>query len=479
MEKEYRTLEEWRRTYKEKEKLLLERGFEEVSPYDFYRDLFPIGSLEEKGQQGSGKGNIVANVLLKTRRKITIISNGLEDLEKVVGTRFGLIGPYSCYGKSYKLENIHEVFAIAIDIDYVTKVHLKRLLQMFADYGNEKRYNRMPPTYLVSSGRGLHLYYFLDEPIAMYQHREKVLTELKTALTHHMWNDFTSLKGDEPDASSIAQGFRCVGSLSKICLDKDKNKVVTTAYPVKAYRISGKRYSLYEIRDSISGCKVDIDSLYRLPELKKGKISREKAKELYPEWYERRIEKGEPKKPHEKTWTCNTALYDWWLRTLAEKAKVGGRYYAIVALCCYGRKCGISDAKIRKDAWKNYDLLEKLTDDEANHFSKTDMRDALSVLKDPDMMKTVKHTREWIEAKTKIDIPPNKRNGLKQKQHLYLARRRKEDMKAIELPMKAPEGRPDKQRMVEEWQKAHPDGTKAECIRETGLSKPTVYKWWK
>ena len=52
-------------------------------------------------------------------------------------------------------------------------------------------------------------------------------------------------------------------------------------------------------------------------------------------------------------------------------------------------------------------------------------------------------------------------------------------MKAIDLPMKAPEGRPDKAKVVEEWQKAHPDGKKADCIRDTGLSKPTVYRWWK
>ena len=31
---------------------------------------------------------------------------------------------------------------------------------------------------------------------------------------------------------------------------------------------------------------------------------------------------------------------------------------------------------------------------------------------------------------------------------------------------------------VIEWRKAHPDGKKADCIKETGLSKPTVYKWW-
>ena len=88
-----------------------------------------------------------------------------------------------------------------------------------------------------------------------------------------------------------------------------------------------------------------------------------------------------------------------------------------------------------------------------------------------------------MERVSGISVPPNKRNGLKQNQHLYLARRRKEDMKAIDLPMKAPEGRPkgssQQKKQVEEWQKNHPDGKKADCIRDTGLSKPTVYRWWK
>ena len=57
-------------------------------------------------------------------------------------------------------------------------------------------------------------------------------------------------------------------------------------------------------------------------------------------------------------------------------------------------------------------------------------------------------------------------------------RDRKEDMKIIQIPMKAPEGRPTAEKTVKQWQQKHPEGKKADCIRETGLSKPTVYKWW-
>lgn len=35
---------------------------------------------------------------------------------------------------------------------------------------------------------------------------------------------------------------------------------------------------------------------------------------------------------------------------------------------------------------------------------------------------------------------------------------------------KALQGRPDKAKIVEEWQKSHPEGRKAQCIKETGLS---------
>lgn len=39
-------------------------------------------------------------------------------------------------------------------------------------------------------------------------------------------------------------------------------------------------------------------------------------------------------------------------------------------------------------------------------------------------------------------------------------------------------GRPNKAKIVEEWRKVHPDGKKVDCIHDTGLSKPTVYRWW-
>ena len=39
-------------------------------------------------------------------------------------------------------------------------------------------------------------------------------------------------------------------------------------------------------------------------------------------------------------------------------------------------------------------------------------------------------------------------------------------------------GRPDKKAIVTEWRKNNPWGKKIDCQRETGLSRPTILKYW-
>ena len=85
-------------------------------------------------------------------------------------------------------------------------------------------------------------------------------------------------------------------------------------------------------------------------------------------------------------------------------------------------------------------------------------------------------------SRAHVHIERNRRNGLTQEKHLYLARRRKEDMKAIGIPMKAAEGRPcgsgTAQEKVLAWREQHPDGRKVDCHKETGLDPKTIRKWW-
>lgn len=462
---------EWKQQYKEKHSLMIERGYEEVSPFEFYRELFPEGSLQERQGANDGKANIIATQVRpsgKGKTRQWVVTDDLKMLDKVVGDPFGLIPPISFYGKTHTKANAHELYAVAIDIDYVGKQQLKNLLKQF---GNGIQ---LQPTFLVSSGKGVHVYYFLKEPIPLYHNLEEMFKELKEAFIHRLWNDTSSIRPDEPDITGIYQGFRCVGSQSK--LGKD--------FPVRAYRISENRYSLDDMQAFFKrwGKDVDLTRLNEKPgrEQKPSKktIPIEKAKELYPEWYQERIIEGKPNQ--KRKWVCHTALYEWWKGKILKEVEVGGRYFSIMALCAYGLKCGISEWQIRRDAYAFLDHLESLTEDEDNHFKRSDVSDALKALKASKKELTHLSTRAWIEQQTKVFIQPTHREKgkrLKQPQHLELARY----TQAIRDPdgeWRNKEGAPKKAQTVREWREAHPDGKKIDCERETGLSRHTVLKWW-
>ena len=346
-----------------------------------------------------------------------------------MGDSFGLIPPLSFYGKTYTKENAHELFAMVIDVDYVGLQQLKNMLKQF---GNGVQ---LCPTFLVSSGKGVHLYYLLDEPIELYANREDLLSELKEAFIRRHWNDTSSIRPDAPDITGIYQGFRCVGSLAKF----------GEGFPVRAWQLCENRYTLEDIKGSMPSCKIDLSPLYEKPQREKSKLSLEQARELYPEWYQSKIVQG---KPLRRTWTCNTALYEWWKRKLEGEVKVGGRYFAIMALCAYGLKCGIPERQIKRDAYSFLEHLESLTEDEDNHFTKNDIRDAFKALKADKRLISTLASRAWIEKSTKVSIPPNKRNGRKQQQHLQLARGIRQ-LKGEMGECVSGGGRPDKQEIVE------------------------------
>mgnify|MGYP003106425093 FL=1 len=93
----------------------------------------------------------------------------------------------------------------------------------------------------------------------------------------------------------------------------------------------------------------------------------------------------------------------------------------------------------------------------------------------------MKLTKEEISRRTGIPIrTTTKRNGRRQDLHLKLARASRDILceERGKSDWREGNGRKPKQAQVQEWRKNHPDGKKADCIRETGLSKPTVYKWW-
>ena len=454
-------LEQMRQLYREKNEHL-EKFLEPVTPFEFYREIFPEGSLERRGHYEDAKGNGIAITVPKGENGIALeiegdgkarrhtITDELDTLQELQDTDFTIMSPISYFGRQRSGKNARYLYALVFDLDGVGMPQLRDTLhQMNKDI--------LPKaTFVVNSGTGLHLYYVLSEPVPMYPQNQKYLKELKYALTRQIWNRFTSTIR-EPQMQGVLQGFRVIGSSSKLGRE----------FPVVAYRLGGT-VELEKLLDYIPDSNGEQQRIQGL--MRKSRLSLAEAKEKYPDWYERRV----VKKERRGRWTVKRDLYDWWLHRIREEIHVGHRFYGIMTLAIYAKKCDIEEDELRQDAFALLQPYDDMSIEDINRFTKDDIVCALEMFNED----YVTFPRDDIAKISGLSMPVNKRNWLKQNQHLYLARRRKEDMKVIGAEMKAPDGRPAMKQKVLEWRLRHPEGRKADCHRDTGLDPKTIRKWW-
>lgn len=449
----------------------LEIYFDEVTPVEFYREVFPPGELQTKGEYTKGKyTGIIVSVTKEKKKngkpkvKRYTITDDLETITRVCETNdFCLCSPISYCGKERTANNSRFLYGIAIDLDRIqTRDNIPTGLVSLWD-GHINNVGRVPkPTYIVASGTGVHLYYLLDKPIPLFNDTAKQLQALKNELTRKVWHgtvvDIHHEK--EIQQEGIYQGFRVPGTITK---NGDRARVFLT----------GDKVNL----EYLNGFVSDKNKVTRYTTKKE--LTLQKAKELYPEWYTRRIEnKEEP-----GVWHISRNLYDWWLNEILEKATVGHRYYCLMILSIYAYKCSMYDAKhnpnpvtreeLERDCWKVAEHFETLTNEDTNHFTNADVIDALDSFDN----KWIRYPRNSIEYKCGFELPRNNRKYRKQKEHLKIARATLD----IDYPngsWRKGNGRKTKQLDIAVWKAQNPNGTKAQCIKELGLSKPTVYKWW-
>lgn len=455
-------LSEWQELYREKNKHL-ETFLEPVQAIEFYREIFPEGAFERKGCYEDEKGNAIAVALPqgngingvaleiegqgKARRYL--ITDDLATLEDLQHVPFVIMSPISYFGKRRVAKNARFLYAMVFDLDGVGMPQLRDVLhQMNRDI--------LPKaTFIVNSGTGLHLYYVLKDPIPMYPQNQTYLKELKYALTRQIWNRYTSTI-KEPQIQGIMQGFRVVGSGTKLGID----------FPVMAFRFGGKveLAALFDFVPKSSGERKQIESIFQ-----KSNLSLEKAKELYPEWYERRV----VRKERRGRWVVKRDLYDWWLSRIGDEIKVGHRFYGVMTLAIYARKCGIDEDELRKDAYSLLQPYDDMSEDEINRFTEHDIVCALEMYNED----YVTFPRNDIAKLSGLQMPVNKRNGRKQEQHLIFARGIRE-VKSKMGERVCGGGRPSAAATVREYQRQHPEARKCDVIRGTGLDKKTVYKYY-
>lgn len=440
---------DWKALYQEKEDHL-KAYLEEVTPYEFYRDLWPVGTFEREGYPEDNKPNGLAlQIMGKGKARHFVLTDGLEQLEDLLQGEFVITSPISYYGRRRTGENARYAYAIAFDLDGVQMPQLRDVLHQI-------KMGIIPkPTYLVNSGRGLHLYYFIERPPALMPHIQSCLKELKYALTRQIWNRFTSTRKDV-EVQGILQGFRMIGSPSKL----------GSEFPVTAYRVGG-RVTLDYLVGFVPSTSGERERIYAALE---SKITLEEAKKKYPEWYQRRVVEGKPR----GRWMIKRDLYDWWLNRIRSEINVGHRFFGCMTLAIYAVKCGISEDELREDAYSLLEEYDAMSYEDTNRFTEDDIEAAIGIYNDS----YCTFPRDDIGKVTGLQMPVNKRNGRKQKDHIRrITILRDADFPNGEWRNKA--GAPTAQARVQQYRAEHPDANVTDVARALQLSRTTVYKWWR
>ena len=453
-------LEQMRQLYREKNEHL-EKFLEPVTPFEFYREIFPEGSLERRGHYEDAKGNGIAITVPKGENGIALeiegdgkarrhtITDELDTLQELQDTDFTIMSPISYFGRQRSGKNARYLYALVFDLDGVGMPQLRDTL-------HEMNKDILPKaTFVVNSGTGLHLYYVLSEPVPMYPQNQKYLKELKYALTRQIWNRFTSTIR-EPQMQGVLQGFRVIGSSSKLGRE----------FPVVAYRLGGT-VELEKLLDYIPDSNGEQQRIHGL--MRKSRLSLAEAKEKYPDWYERRV----VKKERRGRWTVKRDLYDWWLHRIREEIHVGHRFYGIMTLAIYAKKCDIDEDELRQDAFALLQPYDDMSIEDINRFTKDDIVCALEMFNED----YVTFPRDDIAKISGLSMPVNKRNWRNQEQHLQFARGIREIKSKLGEDVTGG-GRPSECSRVLTWRQQHPEGRKADCHRDTGLDPKTIRKWW-
>lgn len=450
---------------------ILSSLYDEIDGYEFYKYIFP--SNENVGELNTHYANPNAVFLYKARedagtkrrlRRRIMLNDVWESdyLDFVERNELALCSGLSYRGRTNKIAHAQKMNALVFDLDGVGRNELNNLFLRF-NVSPETIRSLPYPTFIVESGSGLHLYYVFEKPIDLYPNIKVQMKSLKYDLTYKLWDYKGTTQLKDIQYQSINQGFRMVGSIN----EKYGNVV-------KAYK-TGDKVTLDYINQYVMDDenKVDVNKPFQPT-----KMSLDEAKESYPEWYERVVVKGIKNK---KKWDIAGkvhgndpwALYHWWLKKVM-KAKGGHRYFYLMCLAIYGVKCDVPKSQVKKDMYEAAEELKKI--EHVNEFTEDDILSALEMYD----KEYYNFTIDDISLLSDIPITRNKRNGQKQAEHLEEARAIR-DVRQNRKGTKWDDnnGRKNKEIIVREWQVNNPTGSKADCIRGTKLSKPTVYKWWK
>lgn len=458
--------------------------FDEVNPFTFYETVFSDKDIYTDTCIVSYGSNekmplVKSNPIEKTTKVLTIEEMITSSVE--YGNVY--VAPASFFRNCNITKCLKSLYAIVVDFDGdkrgVSVDLLKWLLERI--FVNE---DDLPsPTFVTNSGKGLHLFWVFDKPVPMFNENKRTMSELYKAI-HQKLADYNA----KPQKHHFAQAYRVVGSrtkLNKTTTAFRTGEVLPAETLLKDFGIEknliwseGEKKEKMEPSESMLKLAENIEKTL-------GVVCENKDDWDYVHTYI-----SENKKAFSETFKLNQSERfrknegtGWgspiWYATMKDRiikdTPEGNRYTSLMALTVIGYKCNIPFETVKKDI---DDIIIKwqMRPKSFEVRFHEEYRDRIDNMYSEKFKKVRKvQLEEWLGFKM---TSSSKRNGRKRAEHIKLMNFVRDELNQNKTWNKEGNGRKPKKDIVQQWREEHPDGRKADCIRDTGLTKPTVYKWW-
>lgn len=391
------------------------------------------------------------------------------------------INPCGYYNNFPKKSLMRRVYAFAMDIDEVRPSTLEFLI----GHIENGRYPR--PTAITNSGSGVHFFYILEEALQV-GNREKYLQNSRLAqqvyyMLHSRLKDLYA----GVQKHHLGQDYRLVGSLSKY-------GDVTTAWECGDF---------WEVEDLALVLNIDVAEIYQpivkaspamenyarsiakdlglvLPDMNNPREVYDFIKDNKDAAYQirqlRREQSGKKKRKsigwYETTWNM-----------VYTKTKPGNRFNAMRGLAVVAYKARISEERFIKDINQLSLLWQEQRWRGGDPFNPDNVEAIIRMFRNGDRYEKTssKTLEEWFGFKWSGKSNKRRETPLRQLDHVKVMSVFR-DIKYPDGSWRNKDGRPvgvgTKEQLIKDWRAKHPDGKPKDCIRDTGISKNTVYKWW-
>lgn len=397
--------EELRREFNEKSAILEKHG-KLASPAEYYEDMYGI------------YGNEIMPYTMSDAAPAIQRARNIDEVLQIAVFRNDIY-TYSCsfFGGWPKERLVKDVYAFVIDLDCVSPADLRVLLK--------REIKKLPPTYVVNSGQGLHIVYMFKVPVACYTKRKKVLKQAIKALAGLFKVKTYSYKVDP--TATLVHAYRVVGSRTKL------------GQTAKAYKVGEKR----EVVEMLKLLNIDT---YLFEKHEKKQTTQRKAS------YNNDVAVLP---------TGRVRFYDSTYERVRHEVDEGHRYLSLFALAIIAYKCRVPREQAEEDISDLVDLFNQK--EHVKRVRENEIEKAMMGYS----QKFVKVNSYTLEEYLGFAFHRStKRNGLKQGEHLLIAR-----------AVKAAKQKATKEIQMKRYLQNNPGASLKKIEEDLGWSRRTIVKY--